>query len=116
MNNLMDLNANKFKTSVELKFILIHSKQHVKALQTLFNANVERRGTLTDATENIREHFVNGCSIDRLNHSVKISKLVRVIQPMLGLIESNDLNPKKMSGSVDKANHLRVEISKFIEA
>lgn len=101
--------------SVEWNLILDRFEKHVRALRTLVNANVEQKVTLTDAMARIRELLESARSIDCLGYSIKISKLVRELQRLSGLVDSKDLEVRTMLWLVDKASSLRAEALKLKE-
>lgn len=55
----------------------------------------------------LRELLENGRSIHQLNYSVKISKLIRKVQRLPGLVNSKDLEIQTMPRLVGKAIRLR---------
>lgn len=65
--------------SVERNLILAQFEEYVHLLQTLVNANVKQKVTLTDATAKIRKLLDSDRSIDRSDYSEKISKLTREV-------------------------------------
>lgn len=94
-------------------FVLACLEKHVRLLQTLVNANVERKITLTNSMGKTMELFGSGRSIDRLDYSVKIEKLTREVQRLTGLVESKNLKLQSMPGLVEETSRLGQALSKL---
>lgn len=63
INEVEVAKAGSVKMSVEMNLILACFTGHVRILQTLSNANSERKFMLTDATTKIREPLESGRSV-----------------------------------------------------
>lgn len=105
--------AENLKMSVGRNLILAHFLPNICALQTLVNANVERKVTSTVVMKKIRQLFESGRSIDRSDYSVKISKLARSVQRLSELVGSKILELQTMSGLVDEVCRLWKELYKL---
>lgn len=90
--------AGSVKISVERNFCLPLMEGHVRGLHILVNPNVEQKITLTEAMEKIQQLLESARSIGRLEYSMKILKLARSEQRILGLVESKDLELQTMPG------------------
>lgn len=72
--------------SVEKNLISARFEEHVRALQALVNANVERKVTLTEIMATVRELFKSDRSINGPVYSVKIPKMTREVQRLTSLV------------------------------
>lgn len=106
-------NAERVRTSVEKILILARSEEHVRAMQTPVNANVQQKVPLRNAMAKIRELLESSRSIDWYNYSVKISKLTGVAQQLTGPVKSKDLELQTMPGLVEEVSHLREKLYKL---
>lgn len=77
--------------AVERNLILARFGEHICALQTLVNANVERQVILKDSIAKSRVLLKSGPSVDRSEYSVKISKLARELQWLSSLVQWKNL-------------------------
>lgn len=77
--------------SEERNLIRSFFKEHVTAVQTLLNENVEPNVTLKNGMAKIRELIVNWLSINRSDHSAKMLKLARDVQNVSELVEAKDV-------------------------
>lgn len=105
--------ADSVKMFVEMVLILARVKEHVCALQTLVNANVKRKLTLTDPVAKIKRLLQSGRLIDGSDFSVNIAKLKGEVHQLTGLIESKDLKLQTVSEIVEDVNGLREKRSVF---
>lgn len=76
---------------------------------------MEQKGTWADAIAKIQKILQIGCSIDRSGFFVKILKLAREVQRLLGLIDSKDLAMQMMVGLNDEASSSREKPFKLKE-
>lgn len=112
-SNAKATNADNVKMFVERKLILVHFGEHVCALQALVIENVEPKLTLTNAKLQIKELLKCVLSIYCSDYSVSISKLMRDVQQLSGLVESMNLDLQTMPGLVDEASRLWEDLAKL---
>lgn len=74
INNLKIWKANSVEMSVERYLICARFEEHVCALQTLVDANVEQKVTLTDVMATVRELLESVRSSNKSDYSLKITK------------------------------------------
>lgn len=107
--------ADSLKTSLERNLILVRLEELSRALETLVEANAERKVTFTDSTGKIWERHEIGRAIERSDYSIKLSKRAREVQLLSGLVESKDLELQRSLWLVDEVSLLRELFSKLRE-
>lgn len=85
-------------------------EEHVRALQTLVSANVERNVTLTEAMAKVRELLGSGRSYNKSGYSMKIFKLTREVQRPTQFVESKNLELHVIPELVEEPSCLREKI------
>lgn len=60
--------------SVERILVLTGFEEHVCAMQTIVNANVERKVSLKDTMTTVSEQLECGCNINKWDYSVKMAR------------------------------------------
>lgn len=73
INHIKVARAESVKMSVERNMISARFEEHVCALHTLGNANVQRKVSLTEAIAKVRNLLESVRSIDNYDYSMKVS-------------------------------------------
>lgn len=112
VNNVKFAKADSVMKCVERNLGLARLEEHVRALQALVKANVERNGTLKDVMTTVRDLLESGRHIKKSDNTEKISKLTREVQRLTVLMESKNSDLQTMPGLVEEASRLRDDIPK----
>lgn len=98
--------ANGVKMSVKRILVLARFQEHVRALQALVNANVDREVAIAHAMAKVGELLKIGRSIKKSDYAVKLSELTREVLLLTGLVESKDLEFQTIPGLKQEASRL----------
>lgn len=100
INNVKIAKVDSVKLFIKKKLTASLLEEHVRSLQTVFNASIGRKITLTDAIAKIRDLLESGCLIDHSHYFMKIAKMKREVQRLTGSVESKILELQSMRGLI----------------